>query len=210
MIGRINGRLALLLSIAALLILVLAGWYAIVSPERSKAAALMTQIGDANVKLDTTKAFLRSPTAHQSAAQLRRLRIALPDDPRMSDILRQLAWAAGVSGVRIVGITPSAPVPSNGAQAVPIGLSVTGHYFRLAKFMHLLRTRAEVKNGKVHAAGRLYAIDNISFSGGADGGLLTATLALNAFVYGVAPAPVPGSTTGDTSTSTTTTATTGQ
>src|SRR5207249_4353085 len=90
MTSRINGRLALLLSIAALLILVLAGWYAIVSPERSKAAALTTQIDDANGKLAATKAFLRSPAAHQSAAQLRRVRIALPDDPRMSDILRQL------------------------------------------------------------------------------------------------------------------------
>ena len=66
---------------------------------------------------------------------------------------------------------------------MPIALSVTGHYFRIAKFMHLLRTRAKVKDGKVHASGRLYAIDNISFSSG-DKGLITATLALDAFMSG--------------------------
>ena len=69
------------------------------------------------------------------------------------------------------------------------------YYFRIAKFMHLLRTRAEVKDGKVDASGRLYGIDNISFSSG-DKGLITATLALDAFVNGaVAPAPVSTSTT---------------
>jgi Pilus assembly protein, PilO len=136
-------------------------------------------------------------------ANLRRLRIALPDDLRMSDILRQLAWASRVSGVNIASITPAAPVPSGAAQAVPIALSVTGHYFRIAKFMHLLRTRAEVKDGKVHASGRLYGIDNVSFSSG-DKGLITATLALDAFVHGAVPA-APGSTTADSSTTTTTT-----
>ena len=141
MIDRINGRLALLLAIAGLLILLLAGWFVLVSPQRSKAAALNTQIGDASVKLASTQAFLRSPAAHQSVADLRRLGVALPDDVKMSEILRQLAWASRVSGVSITSITPSAPVPSTGAQALPIALTVTGHYFRIAKFMHLLRTR---------------------------------------------------------------------
>ena len=200
MIDRINGRLALLLAIAGLLILLLAGWFVLVSPQRAKAAALDTQIGDASVKLAATQAFLRSPASHQSVADLRRLGVALPDDVKMSEILRQLAWASRVSGVGITSITPSTPVASSGAQAVPIALTVDGHYFRIAKFMHLLRTRAEVKDGKVHASGRLYGIDNISFSSG-DKGLITATLALDAFVFGSTPAPAA---TGDTSTTTTT------
>jgi hypothetical protein len=203
MIDRINGRLALLLAIAGLLILLLAGWFVFVSPQRSKAASLNTQIDDASVKLAATQAFLRSPRAHQSVADLRRLSVALPDDVKMSQILRQLAWASRVSGVSITSITPAAPVASTGAQAVPIALTVTGHYFRIAKFMHLLRLQAEVKNGKVHASGRLYGIDNIAFSSG-DKGLITATLALDAFVFGSTPTPATGAVTGDTSTTTTT------
>jgi Tfp pilus assembly protein PilN len=195
MIDRINGRLALLLAITGLLVLVLAGWFVLVSPQHSKAAALDTQISDASVQLATTQSFMRSPEAQQSVTDLRRLRRAIPDDVEMSEILRQLAWASRVSGVRIESITPSQPVPSTGAQAVPIALSVKGRYFRLAKFMHLLRLEAGVKDGKAHASGRLYGIDNISLSTSDNGGLITATLALNGFVFGSTTTPAPGATT---------------
>jgi Tfp pilus assembly protein PilN len=195
MIDRISGRLALLLAISGLLILVLAGWFVLLSPQNSKAAALDAQIGDANAELATTQSFMQSPASQQSVANLRRLRRAIPDDLEMSEILRQLAWASRASGVRIESITPSQPVPSTGAQAVPIALSVKGRYFRLAKFMHLLRLEAGVKDGKAHASGRLYGIDNISFSASDNGGLIMATLALNAFVSGPTTTPAPGSTT---------------
>jgi hypothetical protein len=138
---------------------------------------------------------MRSPAARQSVADLRRLSRAIPDDVQMSEILRQLSCASRVSGVRINSITPSQPVPSTGAQAVPIALTVKGRYFRLAKFMHLLRLEAGVKDGKAHASGRLYGIDNILLSSSDRGGLITATLALNAFVHGATAAPAPVSTT---------------
>ena len=195
MTKRISGRLAFLLAALLVLVVVLAGWLALISPERSKAATLDGQIGAANAKLVSTQAFLRGPASKQSVKDLALLRRAMPDDTRMSEIMRQLSWAAGRSGVHIDSITPSAPVATSGAQAVPVALSVTGHYFRLAKFMHLLRTRADVKNGKVHASGRLYAVDNISFSTSAQGGLITAAIALNAFTYGTAPVAAPSTTT---------------
>ena len=78
---------------------------------------------------------------------------------------------------------------SGGGQAVPISLNVQGHYFHLARFMHLLRGMANVADGKVHASGRLYAVDGIQFSSGVKGGAITATIALDAFVHGAAPAP---------------------
>lgn len=198
MIDRISGRLALLLAVSGLIVVVLAGWFVFLSPQSSKAAALDSQIGDANIKLSETQSFMQSPAAHQSVANLRRLSRAIPDGVEMSGILRELSWASRASGVRVDSITPSAAVPSTGAQAVPIALSVKGRYFRLAKFMHLLRLEAGVKDGKAHASGRLYGIDNVSLSTGDKGGLVTATLALDAFVAGSAsPA---------TSTATTTTA----
>jgi Tfp pilus assembly protein PilO len=205
---RINGRLALLLAVAGLLVLLLAGWFVFVSPQRSKAAALDSQINNASLKLESTKAFLRSPSSRASVAKLKLLRVALPDDVQMSQILRQLSWAAAESGVRIDTITPSLPVQSTAGQAVPISLTVTGHYFRLSKFMHLLLTRADISNGKVKALGRLYAIDNMSFAGETKGNLIMATLALDAFVYAPPPPPSSSTTTGDSATGTTTTTTT--
>ena len=195
MIDRINGRLALLLAISGLLVLILAGWFVLVSPQSSKAAAHDAQIGEENVKLATTQSFLQSPESKQSVTDLRRLRRAIPDDVEMSEILRQLAWASRASGVRIESITPGQPVSTTGAQALPIALSVKGRYFRIAKFMHLLRLEAGVKGGKPYASGRLYGIDNVSLSTGDEGGLIMATLALNAFVSGSTTTPAPSSTT---------------
>jgi hypothetical protein len=196
MIDRINGRLALLLAVLGVLLLVLLGWYALVSPQRSKAATLDGQVSQTQAQLAATHAFLRSGSGPKSVAELRRLRVAVPDDVMMSTILRQLSWAAGRTGVRIDSVTPSPAVASGGGQAVPIGLSVQGHYFHLAKFMHLLRRMANVTGGRVHASGRLYAVDGIQFSSGERGGPITATIALDAFVHGAAPAPAvaPGTT----------------
>jgi Tfp pilus assembly protein PilO len=194
-IDRINGRLAFLLAVVLVLVVVLAAWFAVLSPQRSKAAALDAQIGDANVQLASTQTLLSSPTARQSAGQLAQLRRALPDDTEMSDILRELSRAASKTGVRLDSITPSTPVPAAGAQAVPITLSISGRYFRIANFMHELRARARVEDGNVHARGRLFAIDNMAIAKGVNPGLLQATLALDAFMTGGAaaqPSTAPG------------------
>jgi type IV pilus assembly protein PilO len=188
MIERISGRVALLTAFLLVLVVLLAGWFAVLSPQRSKAADLDAKIGDVNIRLASTQSLLNSPAAKQSPAQLAQLRRALPDDVEMSSVMRQLSWAAGRTGVRIDSITPSAPVAAAGAQAVPITLQVSGRYFRLANFMHLLRTRAKVQDGQVRVKGRLYAVDNVALAKSASGGLITATLALDAFMAGSAPA----------------------
>ena len=181
---RISGRLALLIAVVFVLVVVLAAWFAVLSPQRSKAAALDAQIGDANVRLASTKALLSSPEAQQSPEQLDQLRKALPEDTEMSEIIRELSRAAGKTGVRVDSITPATPVAAGGAQAVPITLSVSGRYFRIANFMHELRTAAVVEDGKVRVKGRLFAIDNLAFAKSPTKGLLAATLALDAFMSG--------------------------
>jgi Tfp pilus assembly protein PilO len=199
---RISGRLAFLLAVVLVLVVVLAAWFALLSPQHSKAAALDAQIGDANVRLADTKALLSSPSAQQSTAQLAQLRRALPEDTQMSEIIRELSRAAGKTGVRVDSITPSTPVAAAGAQALPITLSVSGRYFRIANFMHELRTRARVEDGNVRVKGRLFAIDNVAFAKSPTKGLLSATLALDAFMSGAAPAQ-PSTAAGSQTTTTT-------
>src|SRR5215510_2086095 len=196
---RISGRLAFVL----VLVVVLAAWFAVLSPQRSKAAALDAQIGDANIRLASTESLLASPEAHQSAAQLAQLRRALPDDTAMAQVIRDLSRAAGKTGVRIDSITPSTPVAAAGAQAVPITLGVSGRYFRLANFMHELRRSARVEGGNVRVKGRFYAVDNLAFAKSQTRGLLSATLALDAFMSGGAAAAQPSTAAGTQSTSTT-------
>lgn len=188
MIDRMNGRLALLIAIVLVLVVVLAAWFAVLSPQRSKAASLDAQIGDANLQLASTRSLMASPAAHQSAGQLAQLQHALPDDADMSDIIRELSRAASKTGVRIDSITPSTAVPAAGVQAVPITLGVSGRYFRIANFMHELRVRARAEDGNVRASGRFFAIDNLAIAKSPTKGLLAATIALDAFMSGSVPA----------------------
>jgi len=199
---RINGRLALLFAVVLVLVVVLTAWFAVLSPQRSKAAALDSQIGDANVRLATTQTLLNSPAAKQSAGQLAQLQRALPDDSDVSGIIRELSRAASKTGVRIDSITPSTPVAAGGAQAVPITLLVSGRYFRIANFTHELRIRARVEDGSVRVKGRLYAIDTMAIAKSPTKGLLSATLALDAFMSGAAPAQPPTAVGGQTTTTT--------
>jgi Tfp pilus assembly protein PilO len=201
-IDRLNGRLAALIAGAVFIAVLLVGWFAFVSPQRSKAAQLDSQIGSVNAEISSTQAYLRSPTTKGYAKELQRLKLAVPDNVQMSQILRQLSAAAKRAGVSITGITPGVLVPSAGGQAVPITVTVQGHYFRLGSFLHILRTLANVgSNNKVQVSGRLYSVDGIQFStgtSGASGSVISASVSLDAFISTPAPAPPP--TTTDTTT----------
>lgn len=216
MIAGLSGRVAALVASAVVLAVLLLGWLVLVSPQRSKAEELSGQIGGTQSKIASTQAYVSSPETRRSIQDLKRLRKTLPDDPRVSQILRQLTAAAGAAQVSITSITPQAVTPTAGGQALPIALSVDGHYFGISKFMHLLRSQVVVRGTTVRGSGRLYSIDGIQFSGGGaatpaspgssgggSDGTINANITLNAFFFGttnaVAPAPVT-STTADTAT----------
>jgi hypothetical protein len=206
-IDRLNGRIAVVFASVAVLLIVLAGWFVLVAPKRAHAAELETKIATAQGELIATQHFLRSSAGQTSAKQLAKLTRAVPATPRTSEILRQLSQAASAAGVRINGITPTAMVSTTGGQALPMTVVVEGHYFRLQKFVRLLRAAATVGTDSVHVSGRLLAIDGIQFATGATSGttgtapkgLITATLAVDAFVS-TGGHPAQASTTGATAT----------
>jgi Pilus assembly protein, PilO len=195
-IDRINGRVAVLLSVVAVLIVLLVGWFVFVSPQRSKAATLEGQVADTQDQIVSTQAYLKSPVALQSKKVLKRLQQAVPADVKMPEILRQLSWAAGRAHVSVTGITPGALIPTAGGQAVPITVVTQGHYFGIATFLHLLRMQASANGKNIQTAGRLYSVDGVEFTNGSGttGSVITASIALNAFTSTPA-ATVPTTTT---------------
>jgi hypothetical protein len=219
---KLSGRVAALLAAVAVLAVLILGWVALVSPQRSKAAELSTKVDLTQAQVVATQAYVDSPSTKQSVNDLKRLQKVLPDSPKVSQILRQLSAAATVAGVELDTITPAAPVPSSGGEAMPIALSLRGHYFNLSRFIKLLQAQAGVNGSTVKGSGRLYSVDTITFSGGggsatagtpgSSGGAptISATVALNAFIYATAaavPATTSGTTSSDTSTTTTSTST---
>ena len=191
MIERLNGRVAIAVAAAGLLLVALVGWFGVVSPQRSKAAELSVKIDDAE-RAARRRAGAR-PTGRpccQSKAELATLKTAIPDEVEMPAILRQLSKASARSRVRITGITPGAAVASGASNVVPINVTVEGRYFGLRNFLRLLRASADLRGENVKASGRLFAVDSIQFTGGGTtGNLVNATLAVTAFAFPEAAAP---------------------
>lgn len=197
---KINGLTALILSALAVVIVAGVGWFMVISPQRTKADKLDTQRAAVDQELAADRVLVSKPSETKTKATLAAAKRALPDEPQVSEILRQLAGFATKSRTELDTITPSAAVPGTGAQTIPISLQFRGRYFGLQSLLRLMRTSASSKGGKITATGRLYTVDNISFGGAGDDGVLTATIKLNAFVY--SPAPVVPSTTAGTTTAT--------
>jgi Tfp pilus assembly protein PilO len=192
--ARINGTTALILSGLAVVIVAAVGWFMLISPQRAKADKLSTQHAAVESELAADQQLLSSPSKAKTRAALAAGKRALPDDPQVSQILRQLAGFAAKSRTQLNSIAPGAASPVTGAQAIPISLSFTGRYFGLQELLRLLRQSASAKDGKISSTGRLYTVDSIAFTGGGENGLVAATIALNAFVYTPAPVVAPAAT----------------
>lgn len=204
---KLSGRVAMLVSCVGVIVVLLVGWFVLVSPQRSKSSDLDTQIATADTQLATAQHLLAAPNKAATHAALVSAERALPDTPRTSAILRQLSGLVAASQTELDSIGPGAVAPTGGAEPFPLSLSMKGRYFALQKFVRLLRQSSDVKNGKITGKGRLYTIDNIGFGGGGAapgqaGGLISATIGLNAYVYAPPPPPVvaPTTTTSDTTT----------
>lgn len=193
MIERLNGRTCVLIAASGLVLVVLVGWLGFVSPQRSKAAALAVQIDETETQLAVTQALVDGPILRRSTAELATLRTAIPDEVRMSQILRQLSKASGEARIRLLGITPAPVTAVGAADVVAMSLTIEGRYFAIREFLRLLRSRAEIDaDSTVRASGRLFAIDSIQFTGGTSEGatLIQASLTVNAFAFS-RPVAVP-------------------
>jgi Pilus assembly protein, PilO len=193
---KLNGTTMLLLGVGASVLVLILGWVALVSPQRSKASDLDNQIQAAQSKLADGQHLLASTNVKKSEAAFRVAQRSLPDTPEMSAILRQLSAIVATSHTQLDGITPTPLVDNgNGSETLPMSVSVEGHYFGLQKLLRLLNKSAGLKGANtITGEGRLYTVDGIQFAATtppgstptstASAGLIQATINLNAFVYG--------------------------
>lgn len=162
----------------AVLVLV-TGWFRLVSPERDEAADLRSQHEQQvseNADLRAELASLRRLEQQLPAqrARLAELAEALPDDPRLPTLIRTLTATAASAGADLTTIAPGLPLvvgttkaagvprattPARGGaagadsqatlQSVPLGLTLSGTYAEVTRFLHLLEKvdRSFVVNG---------------------------------------------------------------
>ena len=185
------------------------GWLLLVSPQRHHAASTARQVQQAQDELARIKAAsqpnapqVKQPIIHTAA--LYALEEAMPLTPDQPDLLLALDRLAHSYGVRVMTLSPAPPTPSSGYSIQTVSLTLSGSYPSLTRFLHRLRTLVAVRHGKVVAAGRLFAVTSVTLADGT-GKDLTATVSVQAFVFGGEDAATSTSTDSTDTTATTTT-----
>lgn len=207
---------------AALVLVAVIGYFALISPKRSTASSLKNQTAavQAQIAANRSTAFKQALPAVR-AATIFSLTQAMPSKLDTPDVILQLNGLAQDSGISFDQIQPGAS-SSASAQAIPgatvtpdpfaaepIQVKFTGSFYNLLAFLQRLRNLVRVQNGNLFTAGRLYDVTNVSFAeGGAGWPQVQATLTIDAFVPQAPVAAAVPTTAGATSTSTTTTSTT--
>ena len=117
---------------ALLVVLMLvAGWFLLISPKRSEAADLQTQTTAQmaqNASLQNQIAVLQSQAKNLPAqqAELAAIRQHLPDNPALPGLVRSLTDAAAKSGVTLASLAPSTPAAAPAPKTTaPSGTSAT-------------------------------------------------------------------------------------
>jgi Tfp pilus assembly protein PilO len=216
--------------VASLLLLVLiVGYFALISPKRSTAANLKKQTAAVQSEINNNRssAFTQALPAVRSASVFSETQ-AMPSQLDTPDVIITLGELAKNSGISFDSITPQGssstgsttsasastgvPTTTTGDPFASEGIQVkfTGSFYNLLAFLQRVRNLVRVENGRLFTAGRLFDVSGVSLAEGTKGWpQVTATLVINEFVPLPAASATPPSTTGSTTTTTPTTTTSG-
>jgi Tfp pilus assembly protein PilO len=200
------------LAVVGGLLVVLAGYFLLIGPQRAKLAKTKKEIADVHQQIDS----VQSQTAERKKqpkiryADLYQLAKAMPDTTDEADTLLALNAIAKASGIEFtdISVKPTVILPSY--QTIPIRLEFVGSFYALSDFLYRVRDLVRVRDGRLDASGRLFAVDEIEFGPPpppANYPTITATLQVSAFVYGNATAAPPSTAPASTDTSSTSTST---
>jgi hypothetical protein len=175
-----------------LLVFAAGGYFLVVAPKKSEASRLDAEIATATADLLAARAAAEATDDTQpiAVADIFRLAKAMPSKPDMPGILLELARISDETGIRFTSIAPQTSTTVGAYQVVPIAVVFEGSFYALSDLLFRLRTLVSVRHGELHATGRLFAVESVGFAE-AESGFpnLTASLTLNAYVYGTsAPA----------------------
>ena len=191
------------------LLFAVGGYVLLVSPQHAQAAKLKQQTLQQQSQTALREAQYKASLhpANIETADLFELQRAMPDDVDMPGIILALSRVASDAGITFDQIQPVGPSTlgtSTTSQGERIELLFHGDFYSLSDFLYRLRSMVTVRDGSLDANGRLFDVDSVSFSIETFP-QITATIYLNAYVYGVPGAPSSSTTTPPTSTDSTST-----
>jgi type IV pilus assembly protein PilO len=116
-------------AVAAVLLLI-AGWFLLISPQRSQAADLRDQVTAQNaandaIALKTKQLQAQFASLPERQAQLAEIKQQMPENPALPSLIRDLSSYAESAGVKLDSVAPGTPVAvAPAAPAAPAGQPV--------------------------------------------------------------------------------------
>jgi Pilus assembly protein, PilO len=185
---------ALAIVIGALLVVSAAGYFLLISPQRSKSADLAKEAQAVEAEIMTRRLAARQVTEVEPirVADLFRVSKAMPSTDDMPGVILELNRIARETGIRFESITPQEAADAGGYQRRPIDLVFDGNFYELSDFLFRLRSLVRVRGGQLEASGRLFTVNSLNFvESERTFPQIKATLSLNSFVYGTGEATAP-------------------
>jgi hypothetical protein len=197
------------------LVIAALGWFALISPQRSRASTLDAELVLVDKLVSESRAAQMQSSGVQPirSADLFRLTKAMPSDTDIAGVMLELSRVAAETGIVFEAIRPGTTTVAGTNRVQPIELVFTGNFYSLSDFLYRLRNLVSVQKGRLLANGRLFAVEKLVFGEAPDGfPSIRAFLTVSAYLYGSGPvagaAPAgtvaPAGTTATETTSTTT------
>lgn len=147
-----------LTAVAVVLVLV-AGWFLLISPKRSEAADLTASAEQVTAENQTLQTQIATLQAQQKElpkwqAELAEIRTQLPPSPALPGLIRTLSDEADRAGVELVSLTPNTPITYGATSeaglagealaGLDVQLQVSGGYFEIQQFVNNLERMERV------------------------------------------------------------------
>jgi Tfp pilus assembly protein PilO len=182
---------------AALALVLLAGWFLVVSPKRTRADELQGEVTTAQAELAEKRAELARPSANVriKANDLFRLSKALPSTSDTAAVILDVDRLARQHELTFWSMAPQSPEAGIGFLRQPYGVVLEGRFGNVSKFLRDLRTLVRVKKGRrLDARGRIYSVDQLELTEPESAKkfpVVKASLTVNAYSYAGGAVP-PG------------------
>jgi Tfp pilus assembly protein PilO len=178
---------AIAIVVGVLLVISAAGYFLLISPQRSKSAELAQEVESVEAqiqarRIDNAQARNIEPIR---VADLFRVTKAMPPTDDMPGMLLELNRIARQTGIRFESITPQETADAGGYLRRPIDLVFDGNFYELSDFLFRLRSLVRVRGGQLEATGRLFTVNSLNFvESQRSFPRIKATLNVSAYVYG--------------------------
>lgn len=138
-------------------------WLLVVAPKRAEVSRVADEVAAAETRLAAAQAAAgRAYEAPLSVADVLKLSKAMPTSADQASLVLELSSLATKSGVLLRSIAPEEPVVEVGEPtAIPVTVSVSGTYFKIARFLALARSLASLRGDQITARGRLLAVQSV-------------------------------------------------